>query len=431
MAFGGGGTPAPVPEMVVTWTALVALVTVVWMERDDALPRLALAVSSALVLLPWVQLIPLPPALWQALPGREVERAALDLAGRTDGWMPWSVSPARTLAATLALIPPAVAIILAAGVSAETRRRALLAIAAMGLLSVAIGAGQLAGGENSALRFYGAAHGSWLTGFQANRNAAADILLIAILAAGAWSATAVAGRLAAAAAGLAVLAVAVLLTGSRAGMALLLVTAAGIAAWRAPDVLVRKPVRATVSRVTVAVITAALLGCVVATLAPMQRSLARFGDMGDARPELWGDTLYAIGQYWPWGSGLGTFVPVFIAAERLEVVDASIPNRAHNDYLELALEAGLPGLAALTLLVAILVWRFVIRWRSAKTAAERAELIFAGGALAVIAAHSVVDYPLRSMALASLAGLAAGILLVPDRSGARLREDGRAEADTG
>src|SRR3546814_16690937 len=75
----------------------------------------------------------------------------------------------------------------------------------------------------------------------------------------------------------------------------------------------------------------------------VERTLARFDDLKDVRPEIWADTWYAIGQHWPVGAGMGTFRPVFDAAERLEFVRPSYANRAHNDYLEYLLEAGVAG----------------------------------------------------------------------------------------
>jgi VIT1/CCC1 family predicted Fe2+/Mn2+ transporter len=42
--------------------------------------------------------------------------------------------------------------------------------------------------------------------------------------------------------------------------------------------------------------------------------------------------------------------------------------------------------------------------------ARRAQVLFAMGVLFVISLHSFVDYPLRSMALACLAGVAGGML---------------------
>src|SRR3546814_2294500 len=66
----------------------------------------------------------------------------------------------------------------------------------------------------------------------------------------------------------------------------------------------------------------------------VERTLARVDDLKDVRPEIWADTWYAGGQHWPVGAGMGTYRPVFDAAERLEFVQPSYAKRAHNDYLE-------------------------------------------------------------------------------------------------
>ena len=88
-----------------------------------------------------------------------------------------------------------------------------------------------------------------------------------------------------------------------------------------------------------------------------------------------------------------------------------MPNRAHNDFLEWAIEAGAAGLMVLAAAVAIVLclgWR---AWR--RRPADRPQTTFALCTLAIIGLHSMVDYPLRSMALACIAGLAAGILAAP------------------
>jgi O-antigen ligase len=154
---------------------------------------------------------------------------------------------------------------------------------------------------------------------------------------------------------------------------------------------------------------------------PASQALARSSLGRDFRFELWEDTRFAIVQYWPFGSGIGSFKPVFVAAERLEVVDPSMPVRAHNDFLELALEGGIFGLILLGLAAVWLGWMTLRAWRSSAPGAgrkggsagdsgARAQIIFAVAVFLIIALHSVVDYPLRSMALACLAGVAAGLL---------------------
>lgn len=419
LALGGGGSPTPLPEMVLQWCALAIAAAVAWLDHGPKpWPRMALAFAAALLVLPALQLLPLPPALWQGLPGRESETAALALVGGEGRWMPWSVSPTRTLAALLALIVPAIAVVLAARASSRGRQLALAAVLAMALLSVALGAVQLAGGPHSPLRFYAQSHVDDLTGFQANRNAQADILLIGMLALGALIAATPAQlrprRTVFAAAAAAVLGTGVLLTASRSGIGMLALGLAALAVWQAVRLLVRTARPHPILWGGAAAAGLAALAWMAAGNVALSRVATRFAGGEEARPELWRDTLHAIGQYWPAGSGLGTFVPVFFAAERLEFVDPSVPNRAHNDFLELALEAGLPGLLLLTALGGALVWRMVRRLRDAGAVeGSRAQVWFAAGVLVLLATHSLVDYPLRSMALATLAGVASGMILAP------------------
>ena len=425
MALGGGGSPSPLPEMLLEWAALTVLAGVALLDRHDApWPRQALVFAIALLALPALQLVPLPPAIWQALPGREIEDAALKLVQAGHRWMPWTLSPPRTLASLLALIVPVTTVVATAFASPRGRTIALTAIAAMTLLSAAIGAGQLAGGPHSALRFYAASHVEDLTGFQANRNAEADVLLVGLFALAALAygnpRRLRQGGAVACAAVAVLLGGAVLLTASRAGIALLVV-ATGVAAL---GVGLRPSAQAWRARMRPHAMLG-LSGAVLATVAGLAWAVAgnpvlgrigqRFAGGSEPRPEIWRDTLFAIGQYWPWGSGIGTFVPVFVAAERLEAVNSSYPNRAHNDFLELTLESGAPGLALLAILAGLLTWRWVIRWRAGPTPMERAELYFGAATLVLIGLHSSVDYPLRSMALAALAGVASGLILAPAR----------------
>ncbi|MCA1661539.1 MAG: O-antigen ligase family protein [Novosphingobium sp.] len=256
-----------------------------------------------------------------------------------------------------------------------------------------------------------------LTGFHANRNAQADLLLIGLLALAAIVAALPRetrrNYAVPAAAIAAVLLGATILTASRAGIALLAVGLAGAAIWQARRMTARAGRRRIAAWGAAAFAGFAVLAWAAAGNRAIERVAQRFAEGEQARPELWRDTLFAIQQYWPFGSGIGTFVPVFHAAERLEVVDPSVPNRAHNDFLELALEAGLPGIVLALALAGTVVWRLVARWRNAASPDERAQVGFAAAVLALLAAHSLVDYPLRSMALASVAGVVTGMILAP------------------
>ena len=139
----------------------------------------------------------------------------------------------------------------------------------------------------------------------------------------------------------------------------------------------------------------------------------RFALADDARREMWRDAWFATTQAWPFGVGMGGAQPAMISAERLEVLDPLLPNRVHNDYLELALEG---GLAAMLLLAVIALVLTVAAWRSWRKRPSDRHLTALGIViLMVAAAHSVVDYPLRSMALACLIGTGAGLLMSTPR----------------
>ena len=432
IVLGGGGSPSPLPEMVLEWMALALLAGLVLLKSGDrAWPRWAIGFALALIALPAVQLIPLPPAVWQALPGREIEAAALDLVGAGQKWMPWTLSPPRTLASLLALIVPAVALVAAALASPRGRTFALVTIVAMALVSTVIGMGQLAGGPHSALRFYAFSHREDLIGFQANRNAQADVLLAGLLALAALAFGHPArlrhgGAIAGAAAAL-LLAGALVLTSSRAGIALLVLATLAAMLALGRSLRTRASGRAWLVIGTGALVTVASLAWAVATNPVLARIGGRFKFGSETRPDIWQDTLFAIAQTWPWGSGIGTFGPVFVAAERLEAVNLSLPNRAHDDFLELALEAGAPGVVMLVVLVGLLAWRGVIGWRSDPAPRHRASLYFAAAVLAMLGLHSIVDYPLRSMALAALGGIAGGFILAPARHRGDAIRSGRVE----
>lgn len=413
MVLGGGGTPAPGSELACQVLAVCAAVAWLWLvPRGDVRPIANLAIVTGLIVaVPAIQLVPLPPSLWQALPGREALVAALALIGRQDSWRALSIAPHRTLEALLALGPALVAMALASQLDAVGRRTLLKTIAAVGLLSVAVGAMQLAGNGSSPLLFYGNDAGA-LFGFQANRNSQADVLLIALLALVAvWAGSRSGGAERAGWPGAAALALllvlGVLLTTSRTGIVLIpvaLVFAVRMLRGRLPQV--RLP-RWTLAATLAAVGALALWAWRSPALG---RVLARFDFAGEYRVDIWRDTLFAIGQSWPVGTGSGTFMHAIFPAERLEALGPTLPNRAHNEVLELALEGGLAALVCWALVAGMVLLALRRSLRAAHGPA-RQPILFAGGALTICALHSLVDYPLRSMALAGLIEVAAEIVL--------------------
>ena len=136
----------------------------------------------------------------------------------------------------------------------------------------------------------------------------------------------------------------------------------------------------------------------------------------ELRPVFFRNTWMAIRDYWITGTGLGTFVIVYPQYEPLRDVIAVYANHAHNDYLELLLEGGVPALLLVILYVAL-----IARNALNSKLSEAATL-----SILAILLHSLVDYPLRTMAIAIIFALLSTIVLSQPDETAQQAFKGRA-----
>ena len=120
----------------------------------------------------------------------------------------------------------------------------------------------------------------------------------------------------------------------------------------------------------------------------------------------------------PFGSGFGTFVPVYDKFAPRTLLAETYMNHAHNDWLELWLTGGAP---AIILVLGFLAWFGVATsrlWRSGQPETPVLDLALAQAASIVIVLlllHSVVDYPLRTPTLSVLFAIACAFLIPPRR----------------
>ncbi len=429
MLLGGGGVQHPAEELLTE--ALIAVIGCLWFLKADRFgprgtPRAAWLVAGALLILPIIQLIPLPPGVWHALPGRDLEVQSLSLVGAQNSWRPWSMTPDLTFASLLTMIPAALILLMVSALPRGGRQLAVGVIAAVALAALMVGTAMRTE-AGSFLMIYGKS-GNDLTGFNANHNSAADVLLIGMIAFAAWfrewneqrrrPLPAIYGVGMTAGACL-MFGVGVVMTASRAGCALLVVAiaACAIIAWPRKGFVVQA---AGLGFIGVGV--AAVAGFVVFWHnQAMARIISRFHIDHELRPELWKDTLVAIHQYFPFGSGMGSFVPIYMSFERLEIVSMGVANRAHNDYLELTLEAGVFGWLVVAVVVGILSAALVRNFK-APYGGARGHIVFAVSSLMIVALHSVVDYPLRNISLTIVAACCAALLLgLQEQPGSRPR----------
>ena len=414
MLFAGGASAdGPIGRVIgqVAAAGLLALVlpSMHWgaLWRQD---RWAARLMLGLALLFVAHLFPLPPWAWTDLAGRSLfEQGDVMMFGLPQR-RPLSLDPDATIAALVALLP-------AIATWLVLRQRPTLVPAWIGLflgflaVSLVLELAQTA--APGAFHLYANSQDRLPTGFFANRNHAAIAMACGIpLAAGLqrWLGVAALGGpqprwlFPTAAVGCVVGA---LLTGSRSGAVLMLPgLLAGIAIaydeqWRAALTPARRAL--TLRLLAGAVLLVVLLVVALVVLkpgGPLGQVLSRSLLADDPRYRFWPVTISLIAEYFPWGSGLGTFASAYTVVEPAEQLFPLIVNHAHNDWLEVVAETGLPGVA---LVIALLAW-LVVRARACwgKGAAPHAPLAQAGVvAIGLLLAHSVYDYPLRTAAMSA------------------------------
>lgn len=388
--------------------ALIAWATLFPSKPDDPDDRpvflyLLGAFAAAVVLL---QLIPLPAGFWPELPGRSALAERLSLLGDELPSLPISMAPDRSVMALFAAIPG-----LALFIAVKMLRPSpawLAAAVVLGLAaSIAVGALQVAGGAQSWAYLYPVTN-SGAVGLFANRNHMGTLLLVTIPFAAALLVTTRSdrggskqGRVAIGVAALVLVAIGIVLNGSLAVLALALPVMAASAA------LVPAAIRWRKLALSLAAlgITAAI-GLLAAN--PVGEASRFAADTSiQSRVGMWATTTEAIRDTMPVGTGLGTFSLIYRQYEDPALVNSEYVNHAHNDYLELALELGLAGIVLMALFLGWWIIAAAKVWTSPlSTPFGRAATV----ASAVILAHSVVDYPLRTSAIAAIFGVAIALI---------------------
>ena len=365
---------------------------------------LALFVTIALT-----QLIPLPPGIWTLLPGREGVAQGYKLLDLPLPFLPLTLAPAETVAAILWLLPAFAAFLLVVVLGAFRGRWIAAAILAVTLMSVALGAVQVLGGTGAYLyerTSYGAG-----TGFFANPNHNATLMLTCIPFLAALQSTllrntstrnASAIRLLVMAA-YAVILIGVLLNGSLAGIGLAVPVT--LATW-----MIFGRQRPALRRgMAVGTVVASIAAMLIIVTGPFGNNL--FGEQKQnvegTRQTVFALSWQAAGSYFPFGSGTGSFQPVYRMREPLSSITATYRNHVHNDWLELLLETGIAGIAFAVL--------FLLWWASRVRAVWNADEPDRFAQAAVVATttmmlHSLVDYPLRTAAMSAVFAICLGLM---------------------
>lgn len=417
MLIGGGSRTDILSLIILRPLAIIFLMLAVAGTDPADLRRNPVLVFSLVGLLLWglIQLIPLPPGLWHALPGREVIKNADAALGLEELWRPISMMPNQTLNAVFALTVPIAMLFFLLRLQTKDLARFLVVVIAMGLLSAVLGVFQSVGEAGGMFHFYRITNPEFPVGLFANRNHQAFLLCCMFPLLAAYAALPHDGRegdryrlVLPIVLGLAMMPL-ILVTGSR--LALLL-AALGLAsaAWIYLPAVDSGRLRSRITPRTTMLAVGGVLAVIVVLVAIVYTRETVFVRMSeeaedplaDLRFSVWPVITEIVWKMQPTGSGLGTFADVYKIFEPDELLQPEYLNHAHNDFLELPLTAGFVGVAVLVAGVVAFVGAL---YTSVFSHASRKQAVLnrMGAAIvAILAMASFFDYPLRVPSMACI-----------------------------
>ncbi|MEL6830252.1 MAG: O-antigen ligase family protein [Pseudomonadota bacterium] len=369
-----------------------------------------------------IQLIPLPVDVWSSLPERTaiVEGWAL-LGLSADRVFPISLSPSETRTALLGIVPPIAMFLVLCAVG---WRRAIWPffwlIPVLGAVSALLGIAQVVSGNGAQLSWHDVAnHGSAIGVFaNANHQASFCLMCLPFTAALAgrhrqdWNAGDDDVAIAIAIFGLFALnLVGVLAGGSVAGY-LLLIPVGVFSAFLLFGIRTKEGQRPILLYATMAGSIAAAVVLVVSSPVLDGLGITSFGDGDLTRRGIWSTSTEIATDQLATGAGLGTFTEAYRLYENDSNITTRFVNNAHNDYLQIAAELGVFGIALLGLGLSAFAILFFQSWTTRIDRDYRFRRA-ASVALLVPILHSLVDYPVRTPAIACLVAVCFAIMVLP------------------
>ncbi len=362
-----------------------------------------------LLLLPILQLIPLPFSWWKELSGHAFYAELMEASQLNLAFLPISLVPSSSLS-SLVMILVFVAVILAVMAQPyhKLKHWAYLALG-VATFEAVLGLMQYGAGPMSLLRFGPSFGGTSAAGTYTNRDHLAGLLemmlplAIALLLAsfksdryqnllGGWQKKLAALKFNAAFLWIGVaiiLMLGIIFTQSRTGIFLMLLGILLSFLVFSGHLGFKKIVNFGLVAFGVALLSAIQVG-----LIPVLSRFFLEDPLADLRWPMAQATIEGMPYFFPWGSGVGTFGEVF---QRFQTValNGFYIDHAHNDVLEFAFEGGLLAMAVM----ASFFFYYLRRWRQfwPKGRWERYHFIQAGAGISIflMMLHSLVDFNLH------------------------------------
>lgn len=442
--FRAGNRPLP---LICLELAALVLLALWWTQRKEQKPPISIlesAIVGGILLLPLLQLIPVPPAFWaEILPGRGFYAEGLReaLGDFSVHWRPMALIPYHTEIAWLALLPPVAVFLTARSLSSRQLQRLVYLFLGMATFQAVLGLIQYGAGSESIFVLGNEHYAHSAAGTYVNRNHLAGLLEMALPVAVALLVAAIGrplefsyqpqgwrqrflswsnrrGNLSMLYAAMAlVILLGIVFTRSRSGVLLAMVGLFLSFLAFAGQIGNRKSY-GTVGTLTFAgTILAIEIG-----LAPVLSRFVVFAEnLQDGRWVIFSGTLQAIGEFFPLGSGSGSFAEVFPRFQGADFFIGGLIHRAHNDYLEWLLVGGLPAAVLIVASLGLYFRQWLKVWRGKQDSGFYFIQIGAGIGLFLLLLHTTVDFNLHIPANAIFFAFLLGVFFHPVKERQRRR----------
>ncbi|MER8504124.1 O-antigen ligase family protein [Mesorhizobium sp. M0204] len=375
LLIGGGTASGLYTDTLIQVIAIISATAVFSQSHSQGIPRSILWLLIFAVALAVLQIVPLPPAIFKGL------RPELLLGN------PWvgesrfrfiSLGVGRTVECLLYLLATAAFFLALLRLRIE-QVIALLPFFFMGVICNGL-AGAIQYSLSNDIAIVGLLPFTINAGLFANQNHFSALLFVSIpflIYYGVFRGNILSGSL-----GLVALLLLLLAAGSRAGVLIgLAITVLSVIFLTA---------RSRASGLSILLI---FVGLSIYTIGAWTKIDAEAVDPAFGRAEFARTTIEGIKENWATGVGFGNFQKAYQIYERESMIFGQYVNHAHNDYLEIAFEGGVP---AILLMVGYFVLLLAALARVRRDPLQKAAFL----SVSFLLIHSLVDYPLRTEALA-------------------------------
>lgn len=416
LIFGGASRDGYFAHGILQATAAIGIALIVLAWPNSATSNgVKTPVGLIGVLLSWglIHIIPIPFDVWRQMPGRNAVLDGYQSLGVSPIALPMSMDPESSLHSLSYALTPLFVLVLSARVGLRRLQRTVpIFLTCVGGVTVLLGLLQVIDGRESALYLYQNTNRGYPVGLFANVNHFAILSLIIVpfvvlaLQRLSLSKNGADHKVALGAVFSSILLLLLLGIGAAGSIAVYIISIPVFClafSW-AQMFLVKSSARNLTAIGLVLLV--AFVVFVIAT-SPILAGLGMINSSEDptSRQNMWSFTLAAATEYWPIGTGAGTYESVIPSFENPNIVSSRYIASAHNEYLQLVMEYGVAGVVVILL---ALVWLGKRTWSIMRKSALSNSQQFQKAALLgvyICMIHCLVDYSVRTPTMAAILSL--------------------------